>query len=100
MSYFRKFLHNNRKWEELLPALTLSYNTAPLATIGLSPFFLAYNRRPVLPFDLGLPRTNYSMMETDQMYENIRKVHSHVQTLHAEGFLRMKQNHDRFSQTK
>lgn len=61
--YVNEF-HSN--WDELLPFVTLAYNTAKQDSIGMSPFELVYGRKPTLPQDVN-------MLQIDDSVENIDK---------------------------
>ena len=61
LNYCRKFLNHN-EWEGLLPHLHFAYNTQIHGVTKFSPFFLAFNRHPVLPHHVVIqpPKLNYS----------------------------------------
>jgi len=54
IAYLRKYLSHNHPndWIRLLPMLQFSYNSSCHSTKTLSPFMLAFCRKPILPSDI------------------------------------------------
>jgi hypothetical protein len=49
-------------WERYLPLLTLTYNSAPGASTGMSPYKILFGRNPYMPCDLILPEPPQKFM--------------------------------------
>ena len=50
---------NQKDWDVFIPAALLAFRTSPSETTGESPFYLLYEREPLLPMDVSLlPPTN------------------------------------------
>jgi len=82
IKYIRAMLEDNLtlEWEELLPALMLSYNCHVHRSTGESPFFLTFLHDPRLPqFDISKPRKLYSDDYVSEQYMICQRAHEVAQ---------------------
>ena len=49
-------LKDTQSWEELLPIITIGYNSSVNRTLGETPFYCMFGRDPRVPLDLVIPR--------------------------------------------
>ena len=79
LNYMRAgYIGTNDDWENLLPCLTIAYNSAVHDTTQRSPFFLTFGQQPrSLIFPTVLPETTISQWPLEQR-ENLKKAHDLV----------------------
>jgi transposase InsO family protein len=97
LAYLRKYLEGSNDWVSQLPALQLAYNSAPHSTTGYTPFFLAYNRHPVMPYSLVEPlaRPDYSPDDLSQKLQCLQSTQVRVRHLLEEAFHSQKAQFDK-----
>ena len=85
IKYLKTMLNNDSlNWEQLLPALKLSYNTNIHKSTLHSPFFLTFLHDPKLPyFDIDKPKIFYNDDYATAAYKTLEKAYSLVK-LNAE----------------
>ena len=96
LQYCRKYLDNN-EWENLLPYIHFAYNTQIHNTTRFSPFFLAFNRHPVLPHHVVIkqPELTYSEDEITQKLYLQHKTWQDVLQHSHQAFLTNKRYYDK-----
>ena len=72
IGYMRKYLDGGNDWYDLLPSLQFSLNAAPHSSTGLSPHFMAFGRRPRLPFELVTPDSVRKTYGEDEVSNQLR----------------------------
>lgn len=100
VNYFRKFVHSNPEWEQLLPSAQFAMNTSIHATKKYSPYTLAYGRRPTLVTGLLEPTRTYSENEFDQRYALMTRIMHDVHSKQADAFASQKHQYDKHARQK
>ena len=76
---------NKTNWDRMLPLVLLSYRTAPVRGVGLSPYQILYNRDPKMPSQLSsawsAPQT-FGDPDATEIYDVSRVIHGIVQRAH------------------
>jgi len=102
LNYFRKHLHGTNFWEELLPSVKLSYNTSIHSSTHHTPFFLTYNRCPLLPHHIkGAPQfVNPTPRDLTDRLRTLSNTQQSMQAIFAESFRTQKEQFDKRSHEK
>ena len=90
------------KWEELLPELQFSYNTATHSTNKFSPFTAATGRRPTLPSSLLLweDQPLYAESMDCVIFHNLAQMHSRIRKEQKHSFETNKKYFDQRAKAK
>ena len=97
VAYMRKFLAGGNDWVAQLPSLQLAYNSAPHSSTGYSPYFLAFNRHPVMPYSMTLSPTSpdYAPDTLSQQLVRMQSTQARVRVLLEEAFDSQKAQFDK-----
>ena len=103
IEYLRKFLEtgeNENKWESLLAPMQFAYNSSVHTDKTLSPYLIAFTRRPKLPTTLLSPKELcYTEQEFPQKLHLFSKIASQVISASNESFARNKFQYDKRAKT-
>ena len=101
LHYCRKYLNHN-EWEDIIPHLQFAYNSQQHSTTKHSPFFLAFNRHPVLPHHVVIqpPSRNYADDEMTQQLYLQHKTWQDVLENSKQAFLKNKNYYDKAAQDR
>jgi hypothetical protein len=95
LAYLRKYLEGkSNTWAYHLPALMFAYNTAVHKATSFTPFYLAYNRRPILPSDHFGPVVGSDRSIT-QCLNNLRRARIDAKKNLADSFEAQKRQFDK-----
>ena len=100
INYIRKFIDQNHDWDEFLPLIKLSANSAPHSDKKYSPYFITTGRRPNLATTLMCPTHTYSEDETSQQLALLARISQDVFKLKEEAFRRQKNEFDKKSRNR
>jgi hypothetical protein len=87
-------------WEQFLPYMQFSYNTAVHSTTKFSPFELTYGRTPIIPIDLIVPSESLDLYLDEESYasgvkDNLRREFEMVAKNTESRMEKAKLRHDR-----
>ena len=102
LNYFRKHLNGTNFWQELLPSVKLAYNTSVHSSTHHTPFFLTYNRRPMLPHHIkGAPKfINPTPRDLADRLRALSNTQQNMQSIFADAFHTQKTQFDKRASDK